>query len=141
MPIPTRRRIQINFTPGTGRTRQAPHEETDINAIMEKWRVTGELPRYNTGEAKYGDFSSVDDYMTAQNAMIQAQEAFASLPARVRDRMANDPQNLIEFVNDPENLEEARALGLLNDPDEICLPEHATGNIPNETPAPIEGGE
>ena len=89
-------------------------DECDINNIMERFGLTGELPA-NPLPPQYGDFSGVLDYHSAMNAVLAAQDAFADLPATMRARFDNDPNNLIRFLDDPNNRDEALALGLIAD--------------------------
>lgn len=95
------------------RAQQQFQDECDINTIMRKFAVTKTLP-LTMGMPTYDDYTdAVTDYQTAQNAIIQAKQAFQQLPARVRDRFQNNPQHLLEFVMDKTNKEEAEKLGLL----------------------------
>lgn len=68
----------------------------------------------DTSLALYGDFSDVDDYHTMMNKIISAQEAFQELPVNIKKRFDQDPGKLIDFLNNPENREEAERLGLVN---------------------------
>lgn len=99
--------------PDDTRTHQSFKDECDINVIVERFGLTGELPE-NVRVPVSGDFTDVVDFQTALNAVRKAQEGFAALPADVRYRFANDPQRLMEFMADDRNLEEARKLGLVN---------------------------
>jgi phage internal scaffolding protein len=87
-------------------------EECDINNIMEKFGMTGLIPQAPL-TASYGDFTGVNDYHTALNAIIAAEEQFDALPAQLRARFDNDPANLIDFMENPENRSEAENLGLV----------------------------
>ena len=87
-------------------------DECDINNILERFGVTGELPT-NTRLPQYGDFSGITDYQSALNAVMEAQEAFMALPAAVRARFANDPAAFVDFCSDESNRDEAIALGLV----------------------------
>lgn len=94
-------------------TKQSFAEEADINTIVRKFGLTGELPPNGVRMPDYGDFTdAVNDYQTALNAVIAADEAFMQLPAETRFRFGNDPQRLMEFLAKKENLDEARKLGL-----------------------------
>lgn len=99
-------------------------DECDINNIMERFGLTGELPS-SPIPPNYGDFSGVLDYHSAMNAVLAAQDAFMELPAQLRARFENDPNNLVQFLNNPENLNEAIDLGLVNKPIEprAAMPE------------------
>lgn len=102
----------LDFTDSVDRTVQSGKDDADINVIVRRFGLTGQMKAANV-EPFYGDFSGVDDYQSAMNMLVRAQRAFDELPASVRNRFANDPANLIRFVNDDANLEEARKLGLL----------------------------
>lgn len=95
------------------RTQQSFKEECDINRILAKFRKTGELSHLTDHEPQYGDFSSSVDYKEALDRVHAAQADFDGLSARVRARMQNNPANLLAFMDDPENEDEARELGLL----------------------------
>jgi phage internal scaffolding protein len=47
---------------------------------------------------------------------MDAQYQFDQLPALIRDRFHNDPQEMLAFLNDPNNYDEAIKLGLVNPP-------------------------
>ena len=102
-------------------TQQQFKEETDINNIMGKFGMTGLLPQAPL-DANYGDFTGVNDYHTALNAIIASEEQFEALPANLRSRFANDPANLIEFMQDESNRPEAEKLGLVNPKPELSTP-------------------
>lgn len=119
-------RVSIAFV-GPGRTKQEFADECDINNVVALHQATGSLQHVNQGTPQYGDYSNVLDYQAAKNIVIQAQNAFMQLPAKVRKRMNNDPKQLIEFLEDPANLEEGRKLGLIETPavivnDEVLVP-------------------
>ena len=88
-------------------------DECDINNILRQFNVTGLLPE-STLSPRYGDFTGIGDYHTALNQVIAAEDEFMSLPATLRARFENDPALLIDFLNNPENLNEAITLGLVN---------------------------
>lgn len=96
-------------------------EESDINYIADRYGLTGEMPEV-LAVPQYGDFTGVFDYQTARNAIVAAERAFMSLPAKVRGRFANDPQKLLEFMNDPTNREEADFLGLTKKQEPAPMP-------------------
>lgn len=93
-------------------TKQSFRDEVDINTIVRRFGLTGELP---TGVAvpSYGDYSGVVDFHTAMNAVAKANEAFDAMPGEVRARFHNDPQEFLEFFADEANRGEAEKLGLV----------------------------
>ncbi len=104
-------RVQLQLD-SESRVEQSHEGSTDINAIIRKAQKTGELPA-PVGEGLYGDFSTAVDFHECQNRLIAADGMFMALPAELRKVFGNDAGSLLEFVNNPENLEEAQEMGLL----------------------------
>jgi phage internal scaffolding protein len=95
-------------------TQQSFREDSDINVILERFNITGELPS-NVREPQYGDFlDSPVDYKSALDVVMSAQSAFNDLSAKVRTRFDNDPSKFVDFLSDEKNRDEAIELGLLN---------------------------
>jgi phage internal scaffolding protein len=94
-------------------TQQHFKDETDINNILRQFNVTGLLPE-NALSPRYGDFTGINDYQSALNAVIAAEDGFMALPADLRARFSNNPEELINFLDNPENKDEAIRLGLLD---------------------------
>lgn len=90
---------------------QSAKEETDINTIVRRFGLTGELPG-DVDMPQSGDYAGVGDFHAAMNVVRKAQEEFLRVPADVRARFQNDPQRFTDFFNDPDNQEEAIRLGL-----------------------------
>lgn len=86
-------------------------DETDINVLLERFKVTGQMPQ-GVRLPTYGDFTGVTDFRSAQEAVLNARNAFMDLSASLRARFENDPQKLMDFLADPANSEEAVKLGL-----------------------------
>ena len=97
-------------------TKQAFAEEADINVIVQRFGITGVLPE-NPLPPNYGDFTGVSDYHSAMNAVAQAHEAFDALPATLRAKFENDPGQLLAFLDDASNHDEAVSLGLVSKPE------------------------
>lgn len=94
-------------------TQQHFKEETDINTIVERFGITGEIPT-NVRVPLEGDFSEgVLDYQSALNAVLQADNAFMQMPADIRARFHNNPAEFLEFVHDEANRDEAVKLGIV----------------------------
>lgn len=103
------------------RAQQQFAEESDINTIVKRFGLTGELPK-DVPVPSQGDFTEVVDYKTAMDLIRKADEAFGMMPSSVRDRFANDPQRFLEFTSDANNREEARKMGLLKPVPEPAKP-------------------
>lgn len=93
-------------------TKQSFREECQIKNIMKKYEKTGIITHVKNHGARYGDFSSHDDYLTALTSVISAQKMFDELPSAVRKKFKNKPEEFLEFVQDPDNLDEMREMGL-----------------------------
>ena len=101
---------------GEDLTQQSFKEDCDINTIVRRFGLTGQLPQ-DVRAPTYGDFTAVTDFHSAMNALREAQEAFMLMPAEVRERFRNDPGAFVDFCSDPANAEEARKLGLVDVPE------------------------
>ena len=99
------------------RTQQHFKDECDLPKIMARAMSTGEAPP--TRPTFYGDFSSLGDFQTLHDKLNRAQNEFMSLPANVRERFYNNPANLIDFMFNPQNRQEAIALGLVEAPKSV----------------------
>lgn len=98
--------------PEPTRTKQAFKEECDINTIVRRFGITGQLPT-GVRMPTYGDFTGLSNYHEALNAIAQANEAFDEMPAHVRARFHNNPAEFVDFCSNPDNHKEALKLGLL----------------------------
>lgn len=107
---------------------QSAEEESNINTIVRRFGLTGELPS-DVAIPRTGDFTNAPDFHTAMNLVRQAQEEFLRVPAEVRARFNNDPGAFISFVDDERNYDEAKRLGLLKIMDVV-----SPSDVPTETP-------
>lgn len=64
----------------------------------------------------YGDFTKYtpEKLMEAKNFILEAERQFNELPATIRERFANSPHKLVEFLSNDSNYDEAVKLGLAN---------------------------
>lgn len=92
---------------------QSAEEESNINTIVRRFGISGKLPD-QVAMPRSGDFTNVPDFHTAMNLVRQAQEEFVRVPADVRARFLNDPQEFMNFFENPDNYTEALKLGLVN---------------------------
>jgi len=99
-------------------TQQQFAEEADINTIVRRFGLTGELPN-GIHMPQSGDFTATTDFQTAMNLVRQAEEAFLEIPGEVRARFNHDPAQVIQFLEDPSNRDEAVRLGFIEKPPEM----------------------
>lgn len=86
--------------------------ECDVNNIVKKYKNTGQITHLAKREGVYADVSTITDLLTATIQVQKASEAFKTIPAELRRKLNEDPAELIEFLNDPKNDEEAIYYGL-----------------------------
>lgn len=126
-PYSPKLKISLEFNPELDRTQQEFADECDINSIMARYQKTGLLDFVNQHQPQYGDATGLE-YLDMQNQIVAAKNMFADLPAKIRDRFANDPAKFLDFFNDPENIEEATKMGL--------VAPKTPSVVPDPTPAP-----
>lgn len=110
-------------------TQQHQAEEANINTIVEKFGLTGQLPQIPLPPT-LDDFGEIFDFQSAMETMLHAKNSFAQLPAHVREAFSNDPHRFVSQVDlmlaeeNPDardlNLRNLRALGLVVDPGPVA---------------------
>lgn len=94
-------------------TIQSQAAEADINTIVKRFNITGEIPVSRREPFPIDvDFDEPLDYRSLLDAQRRAVASFNSLPAQVRDTFAHDPQAFVDFATAPENLPKLREWGL-----------------------------
>lgn len=124
------------FIPEETMTKQSFAEECDINTIVRRFGLTGELPS-NVRMPESADFTEVvNDYQSALNMLRAADDAFMEYPAEIRQRFDNDPGKFIAFAENPDNLEECRKLGLAKALEKPPAPLEVRV-VPDPAPGPV----
>jgi len=100
--------------PGLSMTVQSMAEDADINVMLRRFGVTGQMPVADR-LPEYGDFTGISDYQSALHAIHEAEDRFLLLDPKIRARFDNDPQMLLEFVSNPANKPEGVKLGLFKE--------------------------
>lgn len=95
------------------RTQQEFIEETDINNIMARYIKTGTVPMYLDRTMLDGDMHTMS-YHEMMNVIADANSAFASLPATIRDEFDNDPAKFVDFALNEDNREKLREWNMLS---------------------------
>lgn len=91
--------------------RQSEAEECDINRIVAQFVKTGVGPAA-VAEGVFADVSEITDFRSALERMRGAEEAFMTLPPKVRFMFDNDALKFVEFAVDPANRDKMVELGL-----------------------------
>lgn len=98
-------------------TQQSEKDDADINVIVERAK-RGALLTFNPKAPMYGDFTEVPrDLREALVLARRAEDLFMTLDPFVRRRFENDPMQMLDFLNDSKNRDEAVKLGLVKAPE------------------------
>ena len=98
-------------------TDQSSLEETTIDYYLRRYAATGIDPAAGRLEAaQFGDFSSIDDFRSAQTKVAAVRSGFESLSAQERAQFDNNFSNYVEFILNPENAKAAQDMGFLHAP-------------------------
>jgi len=95
-------------------TQQNAAEEADINTIVKRFGITGQLPNV-VMPPTVQDFTEVFDFQSAMNVLAAAKESFAKMPAEVRAQFGNNPAGFVSYVDaavEAGDLEQLRKWGL-----------------------------
>ena len=140
---PKRKPHALYFDPEDTPVKQSFKDECDINRIVSQYTRTGQITHTNRGVAHYG-YAPAVDFREALDLVRDQEEQFAELPAEVRARFNNNPEELLEFLGDADNLEEARQLGLAKGeatPKEEPVTEEEASPSPSSEPVPAPSSE
>ena len=107
-----RKRVISDYSLEPSLTKSEFKDECDINNVVARALRTGVLPGIDR-QALYGDFSQVTDYATAQVKIAEAKQSFEQLPSDIKEQFDNDVTKLLDWIDNPDNEEEAIKLGLL----------------------------
>lgn len=82
-------------------------DECDINNIVAYWSRTGDYNAFNPNRpSRYVDCSIVQDFESALNTLIKAEDILKTMSPADRLRFQDDPVAFIEHFSDPTNSEE-----------------------------------
>lgn len=115
------------------KTMQSFKDESDINKIVDRFLKTGQVPA--AGAPVFADITaSVDDFRDAMDVIVMAEREFMKLPGRVRAQFGNDPTNLMAFLDDKANYDEAVQMGLLKPKEGKTQVSDKSEKVISETP-------
>ena len=126
------KRVQMD-TGTKSKVEQQHKNQCDINTIMHKMHAQGILPHFRNG-GNFGDFTTLDDFHTCKNRILAANNDFMALPSQLRAKFKNDPGNLLDFLQDPENRSEAQEMGLIAPEGYKAPPEEKTPQKGSQEP-------
>lgn len=120
-----RERIRVTHPSSDGsdcKVVQSEKEKTDVNYIMSRAVRTGVLEGARHHPGQYIDLADAPTFHEALNVVRRAEESFNELPAEVRKRFANNPMEMLAFLDDPANIDEAVSLGMVENVREADAP-------------------
>lgn len=107
----------IDFSDSPSLTEQHHAADLEINRIVNRALRTGAVePSLMRTFGKYADATTAGDFLSANITYRKGVEAFEALPSDIRDRFHNDPVQLLTFIADEKNRDEAIKLGFIEAP-------------------------
>lgn len=125
------------FTSGNSLTVQSQAEDTKIQNIVKKYMHTGYLPTVKQ-QPQYLDTTGIGDLSTAIKKLKRAEDYFYTLDPKIRAQFNNDIPTMVNFIKDPNNLEQCYDLGLIKRPPVAPDPEPTTPSEPTTPTEPTE---
>lgn len=123
----------IEFTEES-KTLQSEFESTTIDWYLKRYSANGVDPFADRlMGARFGDFSNYESFLTAQTRLARVRQGFDALPAEVRARFGNNINQFMEFVTNPNNVEELKSMGLVS---VVEVQTGSTGSVPVHEPEP-----
>lgn len=97
------------------KTEQHHAEALNINIIAARYGITdGSIIPQTSDPSHYGDFTEAPrDYREALDRIRDAEAKFLRLPAAIRSKFNNQPMEMLSWLQNPEHLDEAVTIGLL----------------------------
>ena len=107
---PSEKVVTVNRSPEV-KAQQQFKDDADLNQIIKKFGLVAARNHFAEHGLQYG-FASPQDLHTAMNTIRTAETMFNELPSKVRNRFDNEPEAFLAFVQDGNNYEEAKSLGI-----------------------------
>lgn len=130
-----------SITPeGVSMTSQEFKAECDINNILKKYPDGLNIPSRTPREPMFDDFTQMPDLQEAFAVIQLAERDFIqNCPAILRKRFNNDPLEFVNYLNNPENYDEAVKLGLITakGSPSVVTPPAPTTQARNSTPLDV----
>lgn len=101
----------INSKPSL--TDQQYKDDCDVNTIIERGKKTGQVNHIAKIQGQFADVSEISDLHSSMIKMQHATEAFNKLPLKIKRRFDYDMKQLLSFLDNPQNRNEAIELGII----------------------------
>lgn len=110
-----------------GMTEQHHKEACDIKNIMRKVEKEGILNHVAQYKGEYLNMATATDFREAMTVLADTNSMWETVPSRIRNEFANDPARYLEFMQNPDNYQAIKDLGL----DPSYLPEPPPPSVPD----------
>ena len=119
-------------------TEQSHRDETNINNIVKRhgMDLIAKTAALSTPEYIMDD-DPTNDFMEAMLIVTKAQQTFEQLPSELRAKFENQPAKFMDFIHNPENIDQMVEMGLVNAPQPEPSPiqvEVITPTVPDAAP-------
>lgn len=116
-------------------------DDCDINKIMARFDKTGVIDHAARHQPSYGIANS-QTLHEAMNIVAKAQSMFMDLSPEIRNKFNGKPQELLDFVQNPDNEQACKDLGLaLSDEAQAIADARAAAAAASGTQEPAPTGE
>lgn len=132
--VKNRIRVSVNAS-GPSMTKQQFKAECDINNILKQFSKTGIIDHINRSSAVWADLPPQMDYQESLRLVLEADEAFSTLPSRVRDRYGNDPSRFLSALSDASERDFLTEVGVFKKP-YVGRPESVPQSLASDAAAP-----
>lgn len=108
-----RNRVTVDCSGDEPLTEQSHKKEVDINHIIKKHdsTVLASTAALMANELRFDDVTG-NDFQEAMFKVAKGNEAFMELPSELRKKFDNSPAMFMDFVQNPDNLEQMYDMGL-----------------------------
>lgn len=110
-----RKRVVLDCSGDDVIVEQSHKNEVDINNIIKRYKGNAFATVEQLQSLVFDDVTG-NDFMEANLMILKARESFMSLPSELRKRFDNNPASFLDFVQNPDNVEEMYDLGLMERP-------------------------
>lgn len=111
-----KKRLQLKLDCNSPKLTDQSYKKTaDINNIMAQYGKNKVLPSTREHLARYIDNTQVLPLEEAHARIKDAQDLFYQLPSDIRKLMDNNPENMVDVINNPDHKELLVKKGIITD--------------------------
>lgn len=107
-----RKQVVLDLSAEKPLTEQAHIEDCDMHRIMGQFEKTGLVSHLAKYKGQYGNMVDAPTFQQAMDAVATAKQMFDTVPGKIRAKFGNDPATFLAFVQDNNNYDEIKEMGL-----------------------------